>query len=90
MNLIGQMKGTKRPDYPDDIFGAQNNEVPNMREHQRATENVNDQAVASDQAADDNDQAEKSLDDDDTRSINSSEDKDERVRDVQSLMRRLA
>ena len=90
------MKGTKRPDYPDDIFGAQNNEVPNMREHQRATENVNDQAiasdqaVASDQAADDNDQAEKSLDDDDTRSINSSEDKDERVRDVQSLMRRLA
>ena len=42
------MKGTKRPDYPDDIFGAQNNEVPNMREHQRDTENVNDQAAASD------------------------------------------
>ena len=43
------MKGTKRPDFPDDIFDAQNNEVPNMREHQRDTENVNDQA------ADDND-----------------------------------
>ena len=22
-------------DYPNDIFGAQNNEVPNMREYQR-------------------------------------------------------
>ena len=29
-------------DYPNDIFGAQNNEVPNMREHQRDTEKVNE------------------------------------------------
>ena len=37
-------------------------------------------AVASDQAGDNNDWAKKALDDDDTRSINSSEDEDERVR----------
>ena len=66
-----------------------------MREHQKDTENVNEgehlkepitdngkrpKAVASDQAADDNDWAKKTLDDDDNRSINSFEDKDERVR----------
>ena len=89
------------PDYPDDIFGAQNNKVPNMRKHERDTKNVNegdgvrepitdngkrleatasDQAVASDQAGDNNDWVEKTLDDDDTRSINSSEDENERVR----------
>ena len=66
-----------------------------MREHQKDTENVNEgehlkepiidngkrpKATASDQAADDNDWAEKALDDDDNRSINSFEDKDERVR----------
>ena len=39
---------------------------------------ASDEAVASDQAADNNDWAEKALDDDDTRSINNSE--DERVR----------
>ncbi|KAK9998155.1 hypothetical protein SO802_017758 [Lithocarpus litseifolius] len=33
-------EGYKGLDYPDDIFGAQNNEVPNMREHQRDTENA--------------------------------------------------
>ena len=38
------------------------------------------ETAASDQAVNDNDLAEKALDDDDTRSINSSEDKDERVR----------
>ena len=26
-------EGYEEPDYPDDIFGAQNNEVPNMKEH---------------------------------------------------------
>ena len=83
------------------IFGAQDNEVPNMRKHERDTENVNegygvrepitdngqrpeaaasDQVATSDQAGDNNDWAEKALDDDDTRSINSSEDEDERVR----------
>ena len=35
-------EGYEGLDYPDDIFGAQNNEVPNMREHQRDTENVNE------------------------------------------------
>ena len=87
-------EGYEGPDYPDDIFGAQNNEVPNMREHERDTENVNEgdgvrepvtdngqrpEAAASDQAADNNDWGEKALDDDDTRSINSLDDKDERV-----------
>ena len=69
-------EGYEGPDYPNDIFGAQDNEVPNMREHERDTENVNegdgvrepvtdngkkpevtasDQAVASDQAGDNND-----------------------------------
>ena len=66
-----------------------------MREHERDTENVNEgdgvrepvtdngqrpEAAASDQAGDNNDWGEKALDDDDTRSINSSDDKDERVR----------
>ena len=66
-----------------------------MREHQRDTENVNEgdgvrelvinnrkrpEATTSDQAGDDNDWAKKALDDDDTRSINSSEDEDKRVR----------
>ena len=88
-------EGYEGLDYPDDIFGAQNNEMPNMREHQRDTENVNEgdhlkelvtdngkrlEVTASDQAADDNNWAEEALDDDDTRSINSSEDEDERVR----------
>ena len=88
-------KGYKGSNYPNDIFDAQNNEVPNMREHQRDTENVNKgdgvrepvtnngkrpEAATSDQASDDNDWAEKALDDDDTRSINNSEDEDERVR----------
>ena len=88
-------------DYPEDIFGAQDNEVPNMRERERDTQNVNegdggrepvtdngqrpeavtsDQAAASDQAGDNNDWGEKALDDDETRSINSSDDKDERMR----------
>ena len=82
-------------DYPNDIFGAQNNEVPNMREHQRDTEKVNEgehlkeqvtnngkkpKAVASDQAVDDDDWVEKAFDGDDIRSINSSEDEDKRVR----------
>ena len=40
---------------------------------------TSDQAATSGQAADNNDWFEKTLDDDDTRSINSSEDKDERV-----------
>ncbi|KAK9998342.1 hypothetical protein SO802_017945 [Lithocarpus litseifolius] len=35
-------EGYEGPDYPDDIFGTQNNEGPNMREHQRDTENVNE------------------------------------------------
>ena len=35
-------EGYEGPDYPDDIFGAQDNEVPNMREHERDTENVNE------------------------------------------------
>ena len=94
-------EGYKGLDYLDDIFGAQNNDVPNMRKHQRDTKNVNkgdgvkepvidngkkpkatanDQAAASDQAGDNNNWAEKTLDDDDTRSINRSEDEDERVR----------
>ena len=37
-------EGYEGPDYLDDIFGepcAQNNEVPNIREHQRETEKVN-------------------------------------------------
>ena len=65
-----------------------------MREHERDTENVNEgdgvreivtnngkrpEAAASDQADDNNDWAKKALDDD-TRSINSSEDKGEKVR----------
>ena len=29
-------------DYPDDIFGAQDSEVPNTRKHERDTENVNE------------------------------------------------
>ena len=41
---------------------------------------ASDQAATSDQAGDNNDWVEKALDDDDTRSINSSEDEDERVR----------
>ena len=88
-------EGYEGPDYPDDIFGALNNEVPNMRKHEKDTENVNEgdgvrepvtdngerpEAATSDQAGDNNDWAEKALDDNDTRSINSSEDKDERVR----------
>ena len=88
-------KGYERSDYPDDIFGAQNNEVPNMREHQRDTEKINKgehlkkqvidngkklEVTASDQVVDDVDWAKKALDDDDTRSINSFEDEDERVR----------
>ena len=66
-----------------------------MREHQRDTEKVNEgehlkeqvtnngkkpKAVASDQAVDDDDWVEKAFDGDDTRSINSSEDEDKRVR----------
>ena len=66
-----------------------------MREHQRETEKVNKgehlkeqvrdkgkkpEVVASDKALDDDDQAKKALDDDDTRSLNNSEDEDERVR----------
>ena len=88
-------EGCEGLDYLDDIFGAQNNEVPNMREHQRDTKNVNEgehlkepvtdngkrlEVAANDQATDDNDWAEKALDGDDTRSINSFEDEDERVR----------
>ena len=88
-------EGYEGLDYLDDIFGAQDNEVPNMREHERDTENVNEgdgvrepvtdngqrpEAAASDQAADNNDWGEKALDDDETRSINSSDDKDERMR----------
>ena len=34
-------EGYEGPDYPDDRFGAQNNEVPNIKEHQRDTEKVN-------------------------------------------------
>ena len=34
-------EGYEGPDYPDNIFGAQNNEVPNMRKYQRDTENGN-------------------------------------------------
>ncbi|XP_065633827.1 uncharacterized protein LOC112010702 [Quercus suber] len=93
-------EGYEGPDYLDDIFGAENNEVPNMREHESDSENVNegdgvreqvtddgkrpevvasDKAAASDQAGDNNDWAEKALDDDDARSVDSSEDEDERV-----------
>ena len=32
-------EGYEGLDYPNDIFSAQNNEVPNIREHQRDTEN---------------------------------------------------
>ena len=32
-------EGYEGPDYPDDIFGAQ---VPNMREHEKDTKNVNE------------------------------------------------
>ena len=35
-------EGYEGPDYPDDIFSTQNNEMPNMREHQRDTEKVNE------------------------------------------------
>ena len=35
-------EGYEGPDYPDNRFGTQNNEVPNMREHERDTENVNE------------------------------------------------
>ena len=35
-------EGYEGLDYPDDIFGAQDNEVPNMREHERDTEIVNE------------------------------------------------
>ena len=41
---------------------------------------ASDQVVASDQAGDNNDWVEKAFNDDDTRSINSSDDEDERVR----------
>ena len=66
-----------------------------MREHERDTENVNERdgvreldtdngkrpkAAASDQTGYNNDWAKKTLNDDDTRSINSSENEDERVR----------
>ena len=88
-------EGYEGLDYPNGIFDTQNNEVPNMREHQRDTENVNEgdgvrelvidnrkrpEATTSDQASDDNDWAKKALDDDDIRSINSSMDEGERVR----------
>ena len=91
-------EGYEELDYLDDIFGepcVQNNEVPNMREHQRETEKVNEgehlkeqvtnkgkkqKAAASDQALDDDDWAKKVFNDDDTRSINNSKDEDERVR----------
>ena len=88
-------EGYEGPDYPDDIFSTQNNEMPNMREHQRDTEKVNEgkrikeqvtnngkklEAAASYQVVDDDDWAKKTLNDDDIRSINRSEDKDERVR----------
>ena len=63
-------EGYEGPDYLDDIFGAQNNEMPNMREHERDTKNVNErngvrepvadngkgpEAAASDQVGDNND-----------------------------------
>ena len=35
-------EGYEGLEYPNDIFGAQNNEVPNMREHERDNENVNE------------------------------------------------
>ena len=35
-------EGYEGLDYLDNIFGTQNNEVPNMREYQRDTENVNE------------------------------------------------
>ena len=88
-------EGYEGPDYPDNIFSAQNNEVPNMRKYQGDTENGNKgdgvrepiidngkrpKAAAKDQAGYNNDWAEKTLNDDDTRSINSSENEDERVR----------
>ncbi|KAL0003635.1 hypothetical protein SO802_011196 [Lithocarpus litseifolius] len=64
------VEGYEGPDYSNDIFGAQNNKVPNMREHQRDTEKVNEgehlkeqvtdngkktEVAANDQAVDDND-----------------------------------
>ena len=70
-------EGYEGPDYLDDIFGepcAPNNEVPNIREHQRETEKVNKgehlkeqvtdkgkkpKATASDKAFDDADWAER-------------------------------
>ena len=85
-------------DYPDDIFVkpcAQNNEVPNIREHQRKIKKVNEgehlkkqvtnkgkksEAAASDQALDDDDWAEKAFNGDDTGSINSFKDENERIR----------
>ena len=66
-----------------------------MRKHQRETEKVNEgehlkkqvtdkgkkpKAAANDQALDADDWVKKALNDDDTRSINNSEDEDERVR----------
>ncbi|KAF3945333.1 hypothetical protein CMV_028280 [Castanea mollissima] len=86
-------EGYEGPNYLDDIFGALYNELPNMREHQRDTKNVNKgehskepvtdngkrlETATSDQAVNDNDWVEKALDDDDTMSINSSEDENER------------
>ena len=35
-------EGYEEPDYSDDIFSAQDNEVPNTREHEKDTENVNE------------------------------------------------
>ncbi|KAK9999870.1 hypothetical protein SO802_019473 [Lithocarpus litseifolius] len=67
-------EGYEGPDYLDDIFGAQNNKEPITDNRKRS------EAAASDQVADDNDWAEIALNDDNTRSINSSEDEDERVR----------
>ena len=36
-------EGYEGLDYPDDIFGAQNNEMPNMRKHQKDIEKVNEE-----------------------------------------------
>nr|XP_023915885.1 uncharacterized protein LOC112027447 [Quercus suber] len=41
------------PDYPDDIFRAENNEVPNMREHEGDSENVNEGDSVRKQVTDD-------------------------------------
>nr|XP_023879058.1 uncharacterized protein LOC111991514 [Quercus suber] len=74
-------EGYEGLDYPDDIFGTENNEVPNMREHERDSENVNEGDSVKEQVTDDRKRPEAAGSDEATASdqVDSSEDEDEKV-----------